>query len=393
MSFRTNKLAAVAIAVALGCTPLAASGGQPAAREYPSLYKSPRAMGMGGAYTAVGGRTDALFYNPAGLSTMPQDKGWEVNLLGVSVEYGRNTKDFAKDLRDALDVEDANNDGGSSDEELQAVNDVLAKYRGKALHARAADFTSLGKSYDRFAFAVGAIANARVDAVAHQGFGADGFLEVAADAVYGGIAGASYGLTPNVAAGLAVKVLHRESLIHNFSERELVDNQDDLDNYIQKDLRTAGDGVGFDAGLLWKFAPLSPFKPALGLSVQNIGNLSFGEAGKFPQTVNVGISVRPVIPLFRSLTIAADYIDVLNGFEQDKDMAKRLRCGAELQLFDIWPVETALRAGMYEGYPAIGADLRLLIFLFSYTMYTEELGAYAGQDKDRRQLFMVNVGW
>ena len=59
---------------------------EPTTREYPSLYKSTRAMGMGGAYTAVGGRVDALFYNPAGLINIPQDKGWEVNLLNVSAE-------------------------------------------------------------------------------------------------------------------------------------------------------------------------------------------------------------------------------------------------------------------------------------------------------------------
>jgi len=393
MSLRTNIACTVALAVALDITPVAASAQQPTTREYPSLYKSPRAMGMGNAYVAVGGRTDALFYNPAGLSAIPQDKGWEVNLLGITAEYSKNAKDFAKDMQDALDTQDANGDNSSSDEELQAVNGILAKYRGKELHARVADFTSIGKSYDRFAFAIGDIANARVDAVSHQGFGADGMLEVNADATYGAIGGASYALTPRIVAGLAIKVLHRETLIHNFSEREFVDNQDNLDNYIQKDLRKSGDATGVDAGLLWKIAPISPFKPTLGLSVLNIGSLSFGRAGKIPQSVNIGFAVNPTIPLFRSLTVAADYIDVLNNFEQDKDVSKRLRYGAELQLFDVWASELAVRAGMYEGYPTLGADLRLLLFTFSYTMYTEEIGAYSGQDKDKRQLLMMNIGW
>jgi opacity protein-like surface antigen len=393
MVLRSKLPLAAALAVALGIIPIAASAQQPTSREYPTLYKSPRSMGMGGAYVAVGGRTDTLFYNPAGLSAMPQDKGWEVNLLGITAEYSRNAKDFVKDLGDALDTQDTNGSGSSSDEELQAVNNVLAKYRGKDLHARVADFTSIGKSYDRFAFGIGGIANARIDALAHQGFGADGFLEVNADATYGGIAGASYALTPNIAAGLAIKVLHRETLIHNFSEREFVDNQDKLDDYIQKDLRKGGDAVGVDAGIFWKFAPISPFKPTLGLSVLNIGNLTFGKAGKIPQSVNIGVSVNPTIPLFRSLTVAADYIDILNNFDQDKDVSKRLRYGAEIQLFDVWPAEMAVRAGMYEGYPTVGADLRLFIFMLSYTMYTEEIGAYAGQDKDKRQLLMVNIGW
>jgi hypothetical protein len=48
---------------------------------------------------------------------------------------------------------------------------------------------------------------------------------------------------------------------------------------------------------------------------------------------------------------------------------------------------------MYQGYPTFGADLRLLTFLFSGTMYSEEVGAYAGQDKNTRYLVTFNFGW
>lgn len=350
-------------------------------------------MGMGGAYTAVGGRVDSLFYNPAGLINMPRDKGWEFNLINLSAEYGKNSRDFLDDFQDAGDTADLNNDGSSDDDQLRAVNDVLAKYQGENLHLRVSDFTSLGKSYDRWAFGVGGVINGRLDAMTHQGFGADGFLEVNADAVYGALGGVSYGLSEKVFVGLTIKSLHREALVHNFSARELVEKQDNLDDYIQDDLRVTGNAIGLDTGLIWKFSPDSPLKPSFGASIMNIGNLSFGEAGKIPQTVNVGIAINPSFSKFRSLIVGADYIDVLNNFKQDKDMAKRFRIGAELQLFDIWPAELALRAGIYESSPTLGFDLRLLIFTVSYAMYTEEIGAYAGQDKDKRQLLTVNIGW
>jgi hypothetical protein len=125
----------------------------------------------------------------------------------------------------------------------------------------------------------------------------------------------------------------------------------------------------------------------------NIGDLDFKEAGKIPMTVNAGLAVNPKISTFRSLLIGVDYVDITGNFTQDKDMAKRLRYGAELQLFDITPVELALRVGMYEGSPTFGADIRILTFLFSYAMYTEEIGAYAGQSKDTRQLLTFNFGW
>jgi hypothetical protein len=109
--------------------------------------------------------------------------------------------------------------------------------------------------------------------------------------------------------------------------------------------------------------------------------------------VNVGLAINPPLSWARSLIVGVDYIDALNNFEQDKDVAKRLRYGAELQLFDRQAVELALRAGIYQSSPTLGFDLRLYILTVSYAMYTEELGAYAGQDKNKRQFLTLNLGW
>jgi hypothetical protein len=369
------------------------SAQNPTSREYPYLYKSPRAMGMGGAYTAVGGTVDTLFYNPAGLSNLPKDKGWEVNLINIAVETGKDVIDFAEDMQDAFDTGDLDGDGDPEDDQLRAVNDVLAKYRGKNLHLRVSDFTSVGKGFDRFAFGVGGLGNARLDAMTHQGFGPEGFLEVNSDATYGGIGGFSLRLTDGLTAGLTVKALHRESLVHNFTARELVEKEDDMEDYIVDELRESGDALGFDAGFIWEFAKNSWFKPSAGVSVMNIGDLDFGDAGEIPMTVNAGISINPEIPVFRSLIIGADYVDIFNNYDEDDDMGKRIRLGGELQLFDKLLASLALRAGLYEGYPTYGADLRLLIVKLSYVSYTEEVGAYAGQDKDERHLVQLTLGW
>lgn len=110
-------------------------------------------------------------------------------------------------------------------------------------------------------------------------------------------------------------------------------------------------------------------------------------------TINAGVSVNPAIPYFRSLVLGLDYVDIANNYTQDKDNMKRIRYGGELQLFDILPMEMAVRAGMYENYPTFGADLRLFFATISYVKYSEEVGAYAGQDRDDRQLVQVTVGW
>jgi len=361
-------------------------------RQYPYLYKSPRAMGMGGAYVAIGGRTDTLFYNPAGLSTMPE-KNWEVNLLGISAEVGKNVMDFVKDMGDAFDTGDLDGDGDEGDDQLRAVNDVLAKYRGKNLHLGIADWSSLGRNQGSWAFAVGGVGTLRLDAMTHQGFGPEGFLEINADATGGGLLGFSFRLMEDLYGGVGIKALHRESLVHSFTARELVEKQDSLEDYITEELRKSGDAVGFDVGLIYKFAQDFFLKPRVGLSVMNIGDLKFGDAGKIPMTVNLGVAINPDIPVFDSLVVGLDYVDLFNNYEEDKDIGKRLRLGGELYLIDRKLLSLGLRAGLYQGYPTFGADLRLLLFTVSYVTYAEEVGAYAGQDEDRRHLVFLNIGW
>jgi len=362
-------------------------------REYPYLYKSPRAMGMGGAYVAMGGRTDALFYNPAGLGNMPVDDGWEVNIIGLSGELGKKVLDFEDDMKDAFDTGDLNGDGNDGDDQLRAVNDVLREYRGTNMHFRVSDLTSIGRNYESFAFALGVLGSARFDGMTHQGFGADGLLEVNAEALYGGTAGMSYMVSEGLFLGASVKYFHREALFHTFTARELVDRQNDLEDYITDELRESGNAIGFDAGVFYSFMRDSWFRPSFGLSVLNVGDLDFGDAGKMPMTVNLGFAVSPEIPVFHSLTVGLDYVDLLGNYDQDDDTGKRLRFGGELVLYDSMFASAALRAGLYQGYPTFGAEARLTVLTISYVTYAEEIGAYAGQNRDRRHLVMLNLGW
>lgn len=394
MSALKTTIAGILTGAALCWLPAAAGAATSATtREYPYLYKSPRAMGMGGAYTAVGGTVDTLFYNPAGLSLIPKDKGWEVNILNLSAEANDDGLKFYRDLQSALDTTDLNGDGSATDDQQRAVNDLLYDYSGKYIHIRAADFTSFGKSTDALSFGVGALASGRFDALPHQGFGPEGVLEVDSDVTYGALGGISVPLSTRLSAGVSLKYMHRDALTQTFSAREIVDNATDLNDYVLDDLRRTGSAVGFDAGAIWSIAPSSWWRPALGVSVMNIGDLDMKDAGTIPMTVNAGFSIRPKIETFRSLLFAVDYVDIANGYEQDSDAAKRLRYGAELQLFDQTAFELALRAGMYEGYPTAGLNLRVSIISLSYTFYSEETGAYAGQDRDKRQLLNLVIGW
>jgi len=358
--------------------------GEAAPLEYPSLYKSPRAMGMGGAGVSIGGQFDSVFYNPAGLGKMP-DNNWEVNLGQFSAAVGENVIDFANDMQDAFDSDD--------DEQLNEVNQVLSDYRGDHLHMSVSDLVSVAKRSDNIAFGIGALGSGTLNAVPNQGLGDEGLLYVQSSLKYGGIGGMSYRFSDNLYLGASLKYMQNEAVDYFFTATELVENEDDLEDYILNEVKEDGSSFGIDAGVIYEFMRDSKLKPAVGLSVLNIGDMDFGDAGEIPMTVNLGASINPEIPYFHSFIFGIDYVDLLKNYEEDDDFGKRLRLGGELGIFDKKYASMAVRAGLYQGYGTFGADLRIFILTMSYTSYAEEVGAYAGQDKDRRHLVTLNLGW
>lgn len=353
-----------------------------ASNEYPHIYKSPRVMGMGGANVAIGGRFDSVFYNPAGLTRMPE-YNWEVNVLGLSGAVGEDTLDFVDDLNDAFDEED----------DLTAVTNVLKDYRGKHIHLDVSDLSSVARNSEKLAFGLGALGTMTSDSIPQQGFGEDGLLEMHASIQYGGIGGVAYRVSDQLSVGASLKLINKEVVDHFFTASEIIEHEDDLEDYFTDELKKDGTGVGIDAGIIYEFMQDSKFKPAVGVSIQNIGDMDFGDAGTIPMTVNVGASSTLNLPILQEMVVGIDYVDVFNNYEQDDDIGKRIRLGGEIGILDNTVITAAVRAGLYQGYPTFGADLRLFMVALSYTTYAEEVGAYAGQDDDRRHLVSLNVGW
>jgi hypothetical protein len=371
---------------------VAASDSMAASREYPYIYKSPRVLGMGGVDVAIGGKFDSVFYNPAGLGRMP-DKDWEVNVLGLTGAYGEDTKDFTDAVTDAVDVGDKDNDGDEDDDQIRAVNEVLDDFKGENMYLRADNLSSVAKRYGELSFGAGGLAGLKLDAAPHQGMGADGFLEMDMYVQYGAIVGVGFNPMEGLSLGAAVKYLDRETVDHFFSAREIVENEDDLEGYFEDELVEDGSAVGFDLGVIYEFFRDAKIKPAVGLSIMDIGDTDFGTAGEIPMTFNLGVSASAEVPVIKSVTVGLDYVDMFNNFEEDDDFGKRLRMGAEFNLYDGNWIGLTLRTGLYQGYGTLGADVRVSVVNISYVTYAEEIGAYSGQDDNRRHVLAFNVGW
>ena len=345
--------------------------------ELPVLHQTPRALAMGGADVAVGGTPGALFSNPAGLARMAP--GWQSEPLHLTGGFSRRTRGFVNAARDAFDED-------TPAERRTALATVVRDYRGENLQLEASVVPSLGWRGDSWAFAGAWLASTQYRARPREGFGAQGLLSVDAAERFGPILGAAHHSGP-WAVGVAVKTLHSNRLRESYSVRELVEITEAGDDL--RDDAVRGRSASVDVGVQYALAPGYDWQPRLGVVVQDIGGLNFSADDRIPRTTSVGYSMRLPVTRRAELRVAAEYFDVLREAGDDRDHDKRIRLGAALELWAQRWYALTLRGGLYQGTGTAGIDLRLAGLRLGLTTYAEELGAYAGQSRDRRYLLTL----
>ncbi|MDP2167397.1 MAG: hypothetical protein Q8J64_03585 [Thermodesulfovibrionales bacterium] len=339
--------------------------------NYPRLYRGARTAAMGGAYTAVGGDVEALFYNPATLYKMD----FQLNLINPLVDVNENALDIYQDAADAMDVD-------NETDRLNKITEIIQKNMGKPLHVRAALFP--GFAVKNYAF--GVLGQVEFDTRLHNPLGSAGAVEMDGGYEYGPVAGFSLPTgIGGLRAGLGAKLISRSWVKRNFTVREIASENFDMNDYT-----TENSDFSLDAGLLYELPVMESLKPKIGVSVLDITDLDFKEGGKIPMRANIGLSVNPKVPFLGDVILAADYEDVTNEFAEDKSTWKRVHLGAELGLLKR---HLLLRGGVNQGYGTFGAELDIWVIKLAYTYYAEEIGAYAGQEMDKRQMASLTIGW
>ncbi len=339
--------------------------------NYPRLYRGLRSLGMGGAYTAVGGDIDAIFYNPAGLSQMPL----RIEILNPLAEADEDMIDVGQDLFDAMDLE-------TDIERLNEITRIISENQGKALHARVSVFPSV--AYKNFA--LGVLGQGKVDARLHNALSGFGTVEVDGGVDFGPVFGFSFS-TPvkGLKAGIGAKWIQRVWVKETFTAQQLASDSFDFSDY-----DTTNSDFSFDAGLLYDLPIFEKLKPKLGIALLDITDLDFKEGGKIPARLNVGVSISPDIPFASRFLLAVDYEDATHAFEEDGSFWKRVHGGIELGFLKN---HLLLRGGINQGYLSAGAELDIWIIKLGYVYYSEEMGAYSGQDRDSRHLVKLTIGW
>ncbi len=374
------------------------------------LYKDPRIMSMGGANTAVGGYSSSIFNNPAGIIKIKKTHGIEAEILGITVSGSEDIKSFSDDLKNA--------DGTTE------TLDVVNKYSGKSFNVNVSNYTSFSyHAANDVAYSFGLLAAADANFIPHENGGANGVLETHSRA-YGGLflaaANKYKGLSNNflngalngaLTIGVTAKYVQQKSYEAGLDIGEVTQHKDDLSQYLQDTYEKDDSGFGIDVGALYEFSN-KKWKPAVGLSVMNIGTLDFDAYGAQPLSVNMGASISPEISWSNSLKFSVDYIDIFNS-QQERfrnnsskrsqnqydsadigyDVMNHVRAGASLGLLDNSWFMATLNAGLYKGAYTAGLDMQLTVVKLQLATYQEQLGAALGQLEDRRYVVGLGLGW
>jgi hypothetical protein len=315
---------------------------------------------------------------------MKERDGAEVKLINLSVSTNQNVMNIVSDGLELQDIKD---------EDKQALESIriAREHLGKNNHFEVSDFSYIAKGVKNINFSLGAITNMNLDFKTHRGFGTDGILDIQSLIVGGVVFGASYKYSDKFSFGAGFKYLEYGSVEDTFTIGKVVAHTNDFDTYIKDDVLKSGQSSVFDLGGLYKFS--NNFQ--VGVSALNIGGI--GEKSHttyIPTTLNIGLGKTKEYKkkFLKEIKFGFDYTD-LTGEYSKSDFMKHIKTGVDAMFIDNPILTVKAGVGLYQGYYTAGLSLRLTVIEIAFTTYAEEIGAYSGQDEDRRYLLNVTIGW
>ncbi len=347
-------------------------------------YPGSRALGMGGAFTALSDDWTALHYNPAGLAFLntPMDAG---------MLFRFDLGDAFGTAGDAVNIAGLHANSFSNLDSLAGDN-TLADDMMRFDH-RPVRFGTMPEMH---------FAARSTDPDLPLGIGASWFLlsrgqfqmdkgiyipsadgQVRTDLLLrigGAIApwhGLSFGMAPTI--GTFTRIEQKVNIQeYSTASDSLVSKL----NHEQERIYRPGFGFGLSMGLIYEILPT---ELRVGAAVQDLF-LTLNDE-KVPAAVNFGVAYMPAVlrkqGALRYVNLA---FDIENAFA-DKPFLTKVDFGAEMNMS-----LAQIRGGFRGGYPCYGLLLNLFIIQFDFTSYAEEMGYFAGQWEDRHYLFSARLG-
>jgi hypothetical protein len=346
--------------------------------DYPYTMRSPKAMLMGDAFTAVNDDDFTLFYNPASLGRHKND----LSLYPFNPQFtGSNV------LNDMDRFKNFPN-------EPVGASKVLMDYPA---HASA----GIAPGFKLFNVGVSFLANESFDALLRNP--SHPMLDLDLKSDRGVMMGIGIPIGPGrisrksqsgsqTTLGLGAKYLERTGVRDTLALTgptvlESLD-QKELDKLLKSLGRVKGIGYGFDAGLE-HVVKQGNSQFILGLSALDITGTKFKEENNtnnlqvsdIRDQVNLGMAAGQNFNFFHYI-LSAD----VRGLNEQVDFGKRLRMGAELGIPGI-----KILAGMNSGYYSYGTMLELGFMKVTTGFYDVELGSKYKQIKSRRFVIYLSL--
>lgn len=360
-------------------------------------YQAQRAMGMGGAFTAVADDYNALFYNPAGLARL--DRGQ----INMSLEGGFSAEQlqkFFKDIEEASASSDPN-------QKFTDINNVLKRMYGKQLSVR---LGLLHGIWARPGFAFGLLpVDFTMDVKVHNQASPALNLRAFADTTMAFGYGSHFkteALFGKLSWGVTGKFINRGYANKQANAYDLV-----LDSSIfDKDDLRWGYTLDADFGIL--YSPVIPTegvmsvfqsaRPTFGFVVRNLVDLGFNQS--LPGQNAEGVTVNPPERLYRVFDFGTKWelpqfwifgwrlaADIQDVGHPSFNLRKGLHVGAE---FD-WTVSSwwrgQYRIGANQGYPTLGASLLFAVLKLDLLTYGEDFGSFSSPKENRMYMLKMNI--
>jgi hypothetical protein len=373
--------------LSLGVVLLAALFTLPAfgGREFYSLSRSIRALGMGGAFYGLSDDENAVFYNPAGLGFY---EGGKDLMLSLKVEGSGNVPAAIQTLISA---------GNRS---VAAVIADLQQYQGNPITG---GITPLYAYYLRKYFSAGLLIADTKAAVSLLGADLDTTADVTVISDSGVFIGAGFPVVEGLSVGANVKALFRAGGQRTYTVLEIAQNTG-----FSGDISTLGGmggGVDFDLGVTYQ---LPTFCKGVVNRVSLVANnllgspftlfrmSGYGPPPGLPRLLTVaGYTRLPGFGAVDHVNLLLDFAEFQIGGESNVDYGartgslwKHINLGAEARLFG-WLTG---RIGLRQGNPTFGLSLDGRFFQLDLSTYAEELANLPGRLTSRRFALRLAAG-
>lgn len=366
---------------------LALIASQPAfaLKEYYSISRSTRALGMGGAFYGLSDDENALFYNPSGLAFYRGGPDFKIALRA------EGTTNAVSALQELIKP-------GTRD-----ISDIVAAmepYQGQPIYGG----VTPGMIYfAKRQFAIGLLIGDVKSNAALLGRDLDSSLDITAIADSGLFVGFGFPILKNLAVGANLKAIFRAGGRKTYTAADIA--QSSSFSIDPRQMGGMGGGLDFDLGATYEHFWAGGMFTRASLTLNNAlaSQMTFIKVPDvnappgLPRLLSVGTYTQlPGMGVFDHVGLLVDFAEFGIGGQTDADLGgrggsfwKHVNLGVEVPLTSYLSGRLGLRQGNFTA--GLGLDLRH--FELELATYAEELATHPGRLTARRVALRLAFGF